>query len=145
MLSRRSVLLAASGVVATGVRVPSGTATAKDNVLPSQQLVSNRDKQRLLAAEQCLECSAVCARRGSELQSEERQLADDCRDICNVTATVLSRSGPAAQAISQACADACNRFQRVLRRSDASPAVAECLAALQECSSACLAVILRPV
>lgn len=73
--------------------------------------------------------------------SQIRQVALDCREICEITASLLSRRGPLAPAICQSCADACDRLNTMM--ADLRPAldVVDLQTQLDQCATACRAVI----
>ncbi|MCA9051819.1 MAG: hypothetical protein KDA89_23940 [Planctomycetaceae bacterium] len=82
-------------------------------------------------AEACRCCAEACHRvltdpasrlddrgvtdRGAPERLVPRLLLQECRDLCRVTASILSRPTTTAPAICQACSDACSR---VLQHAD---------------------------
>lgn len=118
MLNRRHALLAASGVVAAGTSqllgAAEGSSAVADHAQPQPDRVQQQQTARTTsqAAEACIACAAECDSllNSATVSKDTRRLAADCRDICTVTATLLSRQTRVSPAICQACQDACERM-----------------------------------
>ena len=121
MLNRRHALISASGVLLAGGSSQLNAATEETDAHVSTLTpaatapASGQTREMMNAAAACLECASVCDHLLSESTTAEitRRLAADSRDICTVTATLLSRQAPMSPAICQSCRDACRRLAAV--------------------------------
>ena len=134
MLNRRRAILATGSSILVAGRAISSAAAGPCELESS---LADHDQQiaELLAAS-CLECAAACAQvmqRSAEIFSA----AQDCRDLCIVTATLLSRPESTAPAICQACADACRRVRVACDKQSNSDGLQTCRESSEKCAQLC--------
>lgn len=110
MLNRRQALISGSSLVLSPVALTSAGENMTDSSV-SHSLPTPEHAVSEQTAEHCISCAAACSEMldSSDVQRSFAETLMDCRDICMVTATILSRTGPMSPAIRQACADACRR------------------------------------
>lgn len=153
MLNRRKALLTGTALMIGARQSPRPTASATDGHLQADVGHSPRLPAETLenAAASCMECSQACRGFIHELRPESApgrdslaelvRIADECSEICIVTATLLARRGPLSPAICQACADACQRLAAACDTMNSSPSVTNCQRLAMACGQACRHII----
>lgn len=153
MLNRRKALLTGTALMIGARQSPRPTASATDCHLQADVGHSPGLSPEALenAAASCMECSQASRDLIHELRPESAtgrgslaelvRIADECGEICIVTATLLARRGPLSPAICQACADACQRLASTCDTMNASSSVTNCQRLAIDCGQACRHII----
>ena len=115
MLNRRQAIVSTSGALLLGGARLSASevqASTTRRGVSTDLIDSDAGTEMAQAAEACLNCAIACddLLTHSSVSEDTRSLAADCRDICTVTATLLSRGDTLSPAICQSCRDACSRL-----------------------------------
>lgn len=143
MLSRRDALLATAAICVGMDRsqktlgcLPDPTADTK-SVAAHSQLAAVAACRK--AAKECSSLESSHAAQG--FNSQFRTLCRESRDICSVTARVLSRRNSTASALCQACADACDRMVLACQSGHSDRDISRCKTAVENCAALCRALI----
>gem|GEM_PF-2026844 len=147
MLSRRDALLTSAAFLVGANRTLQANASFSEFPIDKDSSAA-KSRMELAVAEACRQSAAacsliICSRANQAFSFEFTSLCTDSRDICAVTAQVLSCPGAKSPALCQACADACDRVAKACRSTRVSRDIQNCETAAETCAAACRTRILE--
>ena len=97
-------------------------------------------------ARACSSCSTHCAEMlgaGKAAHKASLMSCQDCADVCNAAAEIVSRRGPMTDLICRACADACGLCGKECEKFPSDKHMTMCAKECRRCEKACRDMLKR--